>query len=64
GGGGIPGDAIHTVQPPGQILKLAALAAEWTPGLLDRPLAANHTERRHDHAHIVTRFQGSRVLGF
>lgn len=55
GGGEIPGDAIHTVQPPGQILKLATLAAEWAPGLLDRPLAAYYTERRRDHADIVSR---------
>src|SRR5438876_9604019 len=44
--------AIAAVDPPGQILELAALAAERHPGRLRGLAAAEHTQAR-AHAHIL-----------
>jgi len=42
------GHAIATVDPPGEILKLAALAAEGNPGCLGELAVAKNTDaRRH-----------------
>jgi hypothetical protein len=40
----ISGHAVRAVYPPGQILKLAALAAKWLPRRLRSLAAAEHAQ--------------------
>jgi hypothetical protein len=55
----LAGDAVRAVNPPGEILELAALAAEWLPGRLRGLPAAEHTQGSHG-APLYYGFRGFR----
>src|SRR6187402_338120 len=42
----IAGDPVAPVGPPRQVFVPAALAAEWLPPIVARPLVAQHAQRR------------------